>query len=164
MTIEDTLRRSELFLGLDNNELKMIADLPSTGQVTCLSGHFLFKAGDKATNIYVLEEGQIDIVAETFVGDEKKSVTVDIITKGGLVGWSALIRPNSYVLSAICETGCRMTAISGKELLDLFELQHQIGHKVFQGLSHIIGSSYRDLQQVLIKGKRWPFIEKHAST
>ena len=164
MKIEDTLGRSELFLGLENNELKMIASLPSTKQECYPAGHTLFKAGDRAKNIYVLEEGQIEIVAETITNDQAKPVTVDIITKGGIVGWSALVRPSSYVLSAVCETSCSMTAISGGELLALFDREHEIGHKVFQGLSHIIGSSYRDLQQVLIKGKRWPFIEKHAST
>jgi CRP/FNR family cyclic AMP-dependent transcriptional regulator len=166
MAIEDILGRSEIFLGLDDSYLKMIASMPSAKQMNFQTGQVLFKAGDAAENLYILEEGQINLIVEIPECSDNKltQITVDIANKGSLIGWSALVRPHLYVLSAVCRKPCKVAAISGHELLTLFEQNHSIGYKVFQGLSQVIGTRFRDLQQILITGKRWPFIEKHAGT
>jgi CRP/FNR family cyclic AMP-dependent transcriptional regulator len=166
MAIEDILKRSEIFLGLDDSDLKIIASLPSAKQMNFQAGQFLFKAGDTAEYFYILEEGQIYLIVEISEYPDNKltQITIDIINKGSLLGWSALVRPHLYVLSAVCHKPCKVGVISGQELLTLFEQNLNIGYKVFQGLSQVIGTRYRDLQQILITGKRWPFIEKHAGT
>ncbi len=166
MTIDDSLRRSEVFLGLDDSDLKMIAALRSSREERYEAGQFLFKAGDEAKNIYILEEGQVNVIVEIpgNPGNKLNQVTVDVINKGSLIGWSALVRPHLYVLTAVCQEPCKVVIISGNELLSLFEQNCLIGYKVLLGLSQVIGSRYRELQQILIKGKRWPFIEKHSGT
>jgi CRP-like cAMP-binding protein len=166
MAIEETLRRAEVFLGLDDEDLKIIGDLPSSRQEIYKSGHILFRGGTEARDMYILEDGQIDLFVQVPLraGDKPTRVVVDIVTKGGLFGWSALVKPNLYVLSAVCEQPSRLAVIQGDELLNLCEKNRSIGYKVFQGLSQVIGSRFRDLEQVLIKGKRWPFIEKHSGT
>jgi CRP-like cAMP-binding protein len=166
MPIEGILRRSDIFLGLDDSDLKMIASLPSTKQMDFQIGQFLFKAGDAAENIYILEEGQINLIEEIPPHSDNVAtqVIVEIVNKGSLVGWSALVRPHSYALSAICQRPCKLVFISGRELLNLFEQNHSIGYKVYQGLSQVVGARFRNLQQILISGKRWPFIGKRAGT
>jgi CRP-like cAMP-binding protein len=164
--IEKTLGRAEVFLGLDDRDLKFIGDLPSSRQESYEAGHVLFKGGTEARDIYILEEGQVDLFVQVplHAGEKPTRVVVDIINKGSLFGWSALVKPHLYVLSAICQKPCVLAVINGRELLDLCEENRSIGFKVFQGLSQVIGSRFRDLEQVIIKGKRWPFIEKHSGT
>lgn len=164
--IEDTLKRAEVFLGLDDSDLSLIAQLPSSHQDNYPAGHTLFRAGEEAKYIYVLDEGLINIVVDILSTPEKvpSQITVDVITKGDFFGWSALVKPNRYILSAICQKPCRVTRISGPELISLCNANYNIGYKIFLGLSQIIGTTFRDLQQVLIAGKRWPFIEKHSGT
>jgi CRP-like cAMP-binding protein len=166
MAVEDTLRRSEVFLGLNDSDLIKIATLPSSKQQSYQAGHILYKAGGEANNIYVLEEGQIVALIEMppAPGNGSNQIIVDLRNKGSLLGWAALVRPHLYVLSTVCQKPCKMAVMNGRELLDLFEQDPEIGYKVFLGLSQIIGTRFREIQQILLTGKRSPFIEKYSST
>ena len=164
MEIEQTLKRAEVFLGLDDSDLSKIAALPSCRKETYQPEEVIFRAGNEAKYLYVLEEGLIDLVMK--VPPEAKQATsqvvVDRITKGGLFGWSALVKPRVYVMSAICKEPAVIVRVSGVELTALFDSAHHIGYKVFQSLSHIIGARLRDVEQVLATGKRWPFLNKQT--
>lgn len=162
MGIEETLKRAEVFLGLNDSDLSKIATLPSCREEAYQQQEVLFRAGEEAKHLYVLKEGQVDVVmglpAQT--NQVATEVVIDIITAGGFFGWSALVGPNVYVMSAICQEPSRVVIISGIELMALFDSNYYIGYKVFQSLSHIIGTRLRDMEQVLLKGKRWPLLEK----
>ena len=162
MEIERTLKRAEVFLGLDDSELDRIAALPSCREETYGSMDVIFNAGDAAKYLYVLKEGQVNLVMEvpSGSGETATRVVVDIITKGGFFGWSALVRPHFYVMSAICQKPSQVVIISGAELTALFDEDYHIGYKISRSLSQIIGARLRDIEQVLVRGERWPFFEK----
>ncbi len=63
INIVNTLKRSEVFLGLEDEYLERIASLPSTREKILQSGEILFQTGDCADNLYVLKEGRVDLVA-----------------------------------------------------------------------------------------------------
>jgi CRP-like cAMP-binding protein len=119
----------------------------------------MFRAGDEAKYLYVLKEGRVALLMGLPPGQGGKLV-VDRITTGGFFGWSALVRPHFYVMSAICEEYSTVVIISGAELMVLFDRENHIGYKVFQSLSHVVGTRLRDMEQLLMKGQRWPFLEK----
>jgi CRP/FNR family transcriptional regulator, cyclic AMP receptor protein len=132
MTIENTLRRAEVFLGLTDHELQTISGFPSSRIENYESGHFLFTAGSEAKYLYLLEEGQVDVIVEipSIAEHVTNRITVDLMNKGSLLGWSALVRPHLYVLSTICQKPCKVAVISGKELLNLFQQDHNIGYTI----------------------------------
>ena len=162
MGIEKTLKRAEVFLGLDDNELNEIAALPSSREDVYHADEVIFRAGDEAKYLYVLREGQVDLVTEVLPWSEPEArqIVVDSITKGGFFGWSALVRPHFYVMSAICKKPCTVAVISGVELTALFDRDTHLGYTVLQSLCRIIGARLRDVEQLLIRGERWPFFEK----
>jgi len=162
MSIESALKRAEVFLGLDDNDLGKIAALPSCREETYQEGDVIFRVGDQARDLYVLKEGQIDLVTEVSQHPDQatKKVVVDRITVGDFFGWSALVGPYLYVMSAICQKPCHLVIISGAELLALFESDYRIGYKIFQSLSRIIGTRLRYMEQALLRGKRWPLLDK----
>jgi CRP-like cAMP-binding protein len=164
--IADTLKRAEVFLGLDDSDLEMVVGLPSTHYEVYQPGEVLFGANTEAKYLYVLEEGLVDIVVDIPPGSQEKTtqVRVDIVTKGDLFGWSALVKPNSYVLAGVCQKPSKVILISGEELISLCDRNQHIGYKIFRGLSQIIGSRFRDLEQVLIIGRRFPFVVKFSGT
>lgn len=165
MGIAETLKRTEVFLGLDDSDLEEIAGLPSCREVSYQTGDVIIRAGDEARYLYVLKEGQVDVVMAVPVKPEgtEMKVVVDIITKGGFFGWSALVRPNFYVMSVICSKPSTMVTISGTELIALFDGDYYIGYKVYQSLARIIGTRLRDLEQVMLRGERWPFLERRKT-
>lgn len=160
MGIEQTLKRAEIFLGLDDSELCQIANLPSSREESYQAQQIIFEEGDRAGYLYVLKEGQVYLVTEIppDSGRVAIQVTIDTITKGGVFGWSALVPPHPYALSAICHESSIVVLMSGDELSALFERENHIGYKVLQSLTRIISMRLRDVEQVLIKGQRWPFL------
>ncbi len=166
MGIEKILKRTEVFLGLDDSDLTKIATLPSCREETYQPEEVIFRVGDEAEYLYVLEEGQIDLVMEVppTLEEAATTVVVDRITTGGFFGWSALVEPRFYVMSAICKEPSRVVAIGGTELRTLFDNDYQAGYKVLQSLCRIIGTRLRDMEQVLLKGQRWPFLERRNSS
>ena len=162
MGIEKTLKRAEVFLGLDDSDLSKIAALPSCREEAYQPEEVIFRAGEAAKYLYVLKEGQVDLVMKVRPRLEQTAtkVVVDRITTGGFFGWSALVKPHFYTMSAICAEPSRTVIISGVELMALFDKDYHVGYKVFQSLSHIIGARLRDMEQDLVKGQRWPLFER----
>lgn len=165
MGTEETLKRAEIFLGLEDDDLNKIAALPSCREVSYQPDDIIFRMGDDAKFLYVLEEGQIDLVIEVVAKAKAagRQVVISTIYKGGFFGWSALVRPHFYVMSAICQKPSLVVVISGAELTSLFEKDNRIGYKVMRSLSHIIGTRLRYLEQVLATGERRPFVDKRKS-
>jgi CRP-like cAMP-binding protein len=160
INIVNALKRSEMFLGLEDKYLERIASLPSSHEKTLQPGEILFRTGDLASTLYVLKEGRVDLVAgdspEAELGKQK--LVVEIVTTGGCLGWSAMVAPHYYFLSAIAEVPSVLVCISGSELMALSDKDYYLGYRVFSGLARIIGSRLRDYEQVLLRGRRWPFM------
>ena len=165
MGIEKSLKRSEVFLGLDDSELDQIAALPSCREEDYQPGEVIFKVGDEAKNLYLLEEGQVDLLMKVYTQQNQaaQSIVADRITTGDLFGWSALVGPYSRVMSATCQKHSRVVVISGAELLALFERDYHIGYKIFQSLSRVIATRLKYMEQALLKGQRCTFLEKRKS-
>jgi CRP-like cAMP-binding protein len=162
MGIEKTLKRAEVFLGLDDGDICEIAALPSCREQVYQPGDIIFSAGEEAQYVYVLKEGEVDLMIQVPPKSQQPAkVIIDRVTTGGLFGWSALVKPQFYTMSAVCEKPAKAVVIGGSELKALFERDNHIGYKVLQGLSHVIGLRLRGMEQVLMKGQRHPpFFEK----
>ena len=112
----------------------------------------------------MLKDGEVNLVMEVPTQNNKTTtVVVDRITTGDFFGWSALVEPHVYVMSAVCQQTSHIVMISGAELLALFESDCYLGYKIFQSLARIIGTRLRDMEQILLKGQRWPLLEKRRN-
>ena len=164
MGIEETLKRAEVFLGLEDDDLSKIAALPSCREEVYEAGDTIFHFEDEARFLYVLQEGQVDLTMEvTSTYTAGTEVVIDTVRKGGFFGWSALVKPHSYVMAAVCRKPSRVVAISGTELTALFDADNCIGYKVMRSLTHIIGTRLRYLEQLIATGERRPFFEKRKT-
>ena len=129
MDIVASLKRAEIFLGLNDSDLRKIAELPSCREEAYQEGEVVFRADDEAKEIYVLTDGQIDLVTEVPQAEQENTrVVVDRITTGDFFGWSSLVDPHSRVMEAICQKPSRVVIISGAELMALFEEDNRIGY------------------------------------
>jgi CRP/FNR family transcriptional regulator, cyclic AMP receptor protein len=66
-------------------------------------GDFLFKEGDKGEKMYVLLEGEVDIILGDYV--------LETVSAGALIGEMALIDESPRVASVIAKTPCRLAEI-----------------------------------------------------
>ena len=162
LEIIETLKRCELFLGLDDNDIQKIVDLPSCKIKTLQAQEVIIEAGEGAKHLYVLKEGKVNIVLKMMANSPQPPVqtVVRIITKGGIFGWSALVPPHIRVMSAVAEMPSKVISISGNELRTLFGKDPKLGYEVMNDLLKVIGSRVWNIEQLLSTGKRSPFIRR----
>ncbi len=155
MAIEP-LKRCEIFLGLDNDDLQKIVDLPSCQERTYQPQEVIFSAGQPAEHLYALVEGTVDLMAGVSTPPSKSVNPTVIITigKGGVFGWPALVSPHFFSLTAIAKTPAQVLAIGGSDIRNLFKIHPNIGYEVTQSLLQVIASRFRTIEQILITGKR----------
>ncbi len=158
LNLSISLKRTEVFLGLEDSELARIASLPSCHEERYERGEVIFKADDPAKYFYVLMEGQVDLVSGIPVPGQTQGPLVERINTGSSFGWSAIVEPYYYVLSAVCSEPSRLVAIGGKELLVLFREDNRLGYEVLRSLTKIIGTRVRTVGQSVVKGRRVPFL------
>ena len=62
-------------------------------------------------------------------------------------GWSSLVPPHKYRLSAYCGTRtCKVIKVERDALINLFAQDAQIGYKVMINLLSVVGSRFLNLQ------------------
>ena len=138
MTIIDTLKSSELFSGLETGHLEKVSVLCRGGSYR--EGMMMFKEGDKATEFYVLTEGRVALEMEVRPVPDRPAIptAVEVVSKGEAFGWSALVEPHVYTLSARCMTHCAVLAIKGDLLRKAIEDDPILGCELMKRLAQLI--------------------------
>jgi len=151
MTI-DTLKSSELFRGLSPSNLEKVASL-------CRSGSYrpnttIFKEGDEAVNLYILTGGQVALEMDVRPVPSRPAIptAVEVCPKGQILGWSALVEPYTYTLSARCMTNCTVLAIKGDILRKLMDDDVSLGYELLKGLTKVITRRLGEVRLRMISG------------
>ncbi|MBI2850626.1 MAG: cyclic nucleotide-binding domain-containing protein [Chloroflexi bacterium] len=156
MTAKQVLKGCVLFFGLSDSELEKVASLAVEKQYE--AGTTIFTAGDSAEALFVLQEGRVAIqmtLPET--GDlASRRITVDVVTKNEILGWSAILEPYKYTFTAVCIQQTVALLISGNKLRSLLRDNHKIGYEVMEGLAKVIAAGLNDTRQVLIAERLLP--------
>ena len=157
----ETLKRCELFLGLNDRDIQKIADLPSCQAKTYKAGEVIFEAGEEAKLLYMVEEGEVQLALKLHTPSQPPELTVvRTVTRGGIFGWAALVPPPFRMMSAISKGSSKVISISGNELRALFEKDASLGYEVMESLVKVIASRVWNIEQLLISGKGSPFVGK----
>jgi CRP-like cAMP-binding protein len=149
-TIMEALRRTQIFRGLSDEQLELIA--PLCRQVHCLSGKVFFKEGDEATELFVVLEGQVDLEVDLYIGDHvrPKTVVVEKVIEEDTFGWSALVEPRRMTTTARCRRDVDVVAINGADLKALLAVHLDIGVIVMENVAQIVRDRLVHTRQRLI--------------
>lgn len=151
MVIQDNIQACGVFHKLNNQQLQKIAAI--SREETYGTGHSIFKEGDPAQNFYILEEGKVilEMRLEPVSGRSPSPLaTIDVIVKGETFGWSALVEPYKFTLSATTADKCKVIAIDSAKLRELIDADPIMGYEVMKGLSQVIASRLSHTRQMLI--------------
>ena len=85
-----------------------------THTVQLAPGEFLYREGDKADDMYVLLEGELDIRVGEFV---------KTAGEGALIGQAALIEERPRAANAVAKSACRLAQID-RQRFDFLVQQH----------------------------------------
>ncbi len=138
MAMVDILKGSELFGGLGVEDLEKVAVLCRGGSYQ--QGTNIFNEGDEAIELYILTSGRVALEMDVRPVPDRPTIptAVEIVTEGECFGWSALVEPYVYTLSARCMTNCTTLAIKGDMLQKAMSDDSLLGYGVMKRLARLI--------------------------
>jgi len=139
------LKNVDIFKGLNDNQLAGIHDF-STERIYRYTDR-LFAEGEKAECLWIVKEGSVDLRYDPPGGGTSGKNTISSIPALKTFGWSGLVPPYKYRLSAYCANeSCRVIRIDKNQLVKLFDQNSKIGYLVMSNLTEIVGTRYHQLQ------------------
>ena len=139
------LKASDLLGVLETSELQDIAAIAHEKQFE--AGQIIFKPGDKADEIYIVEEGRVSIEIE--VGSSER-IGVYVLGPGEFFGYPALLSSRAYTTFGVCLERTKLIAIPGEKLLSLLEKDPAKGCKVLRRLAELIAKKLAETRRQLV--------------
>ncbi len=131
--IEIFLKEVELFSDLSNEELTLISKIIKIEQYG--SKTFLFKENVARNYIYVIYEGEVELL-KTTPSDKNKRLAY--FTKGESLGEASIIDDSPHSTSARLVSHSSIIVIDRKDLKKIFESNKNIAIKIITRLSRLI--------------------------
>jgi len=103
------------------------------------AGDLLFRSGEEAKDLYILEEGSVEI----FIG-ERGGLRFIVDRVGEVFGWSALIEPHIYTASARCTADTKVIKIGKEAIEEIFNKYPADGLIVMRQLAGVIAQRLRN--------------------
>jgi signal transduction histidine kinase/CRP-like cAMP-binding protein len=143
------LSKFPIFEGLTDDELERIAAL--CREDVYEAGVAFHEEGDVSEYLYIVQDGEVSLEMELELQPyaSPRQTTIEVVTKGEVFGWSALVEPHTRTLSAKCMERARVIVIKGSDLLDLFENEPHIGYRIMGRVTRIVASRLEDTRQSL---------------
>jgi CRP-like cAMP-binding protein len=133
----ELLRDAPLFAGLHDRDLAVVS--PSCRRVSVRHGWRFVCEGQEAKYVYVLQEGQVSLEVELFMGNHlpPRVVEVEQVRPKGVFGLCALFEPRSALLSARCTEDADLIAVDVAELKARMKAHPAVGLAVMENVCRI---------------------------
>jgi CRP-like cAMP-binding protein len=107
-TLETLITESPLFVGLDDEQLALVAGCGRN--VVFGAGERLFREGDPADAFFLVRHGLVAL--DTYVPN-RGALTVDTVGAGEIAGWSWLVPPHRWHFTGRAVESVRAVAFDG---------------------------------------------------
>ena len=98
-------------------------------------GTTIFKQGEAANYLFIVESGQVEIIFKPFDGP---ALTVSHLGRGDIFGWSSTLGRKGYTSAAQALSDCEAYRLNGKELQQLCEDHPESGVVILDRLASAI--------------------------
>jgi CRP-like cAMP-binding protein len=155
MISPETLRSFALFAGLDQCMIKALA--MAGEKVVVKKGEWLFYEGNVADALYVVISGTVGLKVAL---DREGSSHVELCTlvAGDLLGWSAVVEPGIYHLSASAMQDSTLVKWDGADLAELLTHHPAMGFKLMCRIVQVVGDRLAGFAvrfASLVEGDQW---------
>ena len=140
----------ELLNGISSAEAGQVLKLGT--KVLVPGGTSLFSLGDPADRLFLVERGRIRLTLPMSVRGRKEDVFVEERAPGQAVGWSALIPPYRFTLTATASLhDAEVIALPQEALLEYFAANPVAGRKIALNLAVVIGHRLQLFQTMWLR-------------
>lgn len=129
----DLLKKSPLFAGLEEDDLKRVRAISTLRQVH--KRELLFSEGQEAKGFYVIFSGRVKLYK---ISPEGKEQILHIVSSPDSFAEAALFHEGSYPAFAEALTDCQLLYIPKREFIQLIEKNPQLGINMIVSLSQYL--------------------------
>ena len=147
--MHELLSQAELFENLHGEGFRRIAAIGR--ERTLNPGDYLFLLGDRADDLYVIVKGKLDLCFPMSLGGIVKDIPVESAGPGKVLGWSALVKPFRFTLSARAAETTEVIGLPRAELLQVFEAAPRVGYEVVTRLAELVGIRLLTFQALWVR-------------
>lgn len=159
--MHDVLKDAELFQGFGMDGIRRLSAIGRSRVLA--TGDYLFLLGDSAECLYVVAKGSLDLCLPMALGGVVKDIPVESATAGKTLGWSAMVKPYRFTLSARAVEPAEVIGFPRHELQQMFEAAPGLGICFLTNLSELVGIRLltfqalwvRELQHTLVAGTQY---------
>ena len=130
-TLEPILKKHLFFRGLEKEHLNFVVGCASN--VRFKEGEVILREGEAANKFYLIRHGKVAI----YIG-KPRSITIQTIQEGDILGWSWLIPPYNYRFNARAVEDTRAIALDGKCLREKCENNNSLGYDLLKRLVNVL--------------------------
>lgn len=109
-------------------------------------GTYLFHEADRASEVYLLEEGEIEITSFT-EGGHRRLVTT--LTPPRMFGEFAVLGEITRTASALALTDVKVTSLRGPTFLEVIESNPDVARDLLRGLARFVASHEDQIEDLL---------------
>jgi CRP/FNR family transcriptional regulator, cyclic AMP receptor protein len=139
----------DLFQGLGREEIDRALGLGVRMLLT--SGAELFRLGEDADRIYLISRGRLRLTMPMQVRGNETEVMVEERGPGQTVGWSALIPPYRFTLTAKAPLETEVIGFSREVLEHYFLSNPTIGYAISRNLAAVVGQRLQLFQTMWLR-------------
>jgi CRP/FNR family cyclic AMP-dependent transcriptional regulator len=139
----------ELLNGLSPSEVEQILKLGT--RLIAPNGTLLFRLGDTADRLFLIERGGIRLTLPMQIRGQEEDVLVEERSPGQTVGWSALIPPYRFTLSAAASPDTEVIALPRESLREYLAAYPAAGCKIALNLAVVIGHRLQLFQTIWLR-------------
>jgi CRP-like cAMP-binding protein len=139
----------DLLAGLGDRDA---ADVLALGlPVSLEAGDILFRLGAEAANLYVIQSGLITLTMPMQVAGREEDVRIEERLPGQTLGWSTLIPPHRFTLTAQAPVVSELLAFPRSRLLHHFESRPAVGYVVSRNVAALVGQRLQVFQAMWLR-------------
>ena len=139
----------ELLIGVAPADVEAITALGDTSQLG--TGDTLFGLGDPADHLFVIDRGRVALTLPMQIRDRDEAILIEERGPGQTVGWSALIAPHRFTLTASALIETRVLALPRAALLDYFSVHPDVGYTVTRNVASVVGQRLQIFQAMWLR-------------
>jgi len=148
--MENVLAQPDMFPGLDPEGIERLTTIARSRSLD--AGEYLFLLGDNAEDFYAVVRGSVELRFPLSFRGAIKDVSVETAVAGQILGWSALVKPYRFTLSARATEASEVLAFSRRELLPLFQAEPRIGLAFLTKVAEVVGVRLLTFQALWARG------------
>ena len=130
--------------------------------VRLAAGACLFRLGDAAESVYLIRRGRIALMLPMQIGGRDADVVVEEHEPGQTLGWSALIPPHRFTLTATAPVATEVLAFRRADLVDYCAAHPEVGYVVALNIAAVVGQRLLVFQAMWLRQMQRSVSQVHA--